>query len=356
MRRENTKEIPLGKIKVGGKNPIWVEAMGRENPAKIRESIREIREAQEEGCEIFRLAVPDEESLFGLSQIKKQVDLPLIADVHFNLELGIKAVQLGIDAVRVNPGTAGNKEKLEELIKVLHDKNLALRIGANTGSLPLHYREKNRVEALFDSVEELISITEKNNFRNIILSAKSTDIEETIAIYDKLSRAFSYPLHVGLTEAGEGEEGIVKSSIALGIILREGIGNNIRVSLTAPDPVSETRVAWSILEALKLRSKGLEIISCPTCARRKGDVVALTRDFKRKVKERKIKIVGKVAIMGCEVNGPGEAREADWGLAFAPRGKALLFSRGERIKMVKQEEAEEELIRLITKEMEEKKP
>ncbi len=356
MKRENTWEVPLGKIKVGGTNPIWVEAMGRESPAKVSESIREIKEAQEEGCEIFRLAVPDEESLFGLSQIKKQVDLPLIADVHFRLDLGVKAAQLGIDAVRVNPGTVGNQEKLEELIKILQDKNLTLRLGANTGSIPPRYRKKNRVEALFDSLKELLAIPEKFNFRNIILSAKSTDVEETIAIYDKLSQAFFYPLHVGLTEAGEGEEGIVKSSIALGIILREGIGNNIRVSLTAPTPVLETRIAWSILEALKLRSRGLEIISCPTCARRKGDVVMLTRHFKQKVKERKIKMVGKVAIMGCEVNGPGEAKEADWGIAFATKGRALLFSRGERIKLVKQEEAEEELINLIIKEMEEKKP
>ncbi|HXL01594.1 MAG TPA: flavodoxin-dependent (E)-4-hydroxy-3-methylbut-2-enyl-diphosphate synthase [Candidatus Atribacteria bacterium] len=356
MKRENTREVSLGKIKVGGKNPIWVEAMGRESPAKVKESIEEIEKVIEEDCEIFRLAVPDEESLLGLLEIKRRIDIPLIADVHFNLDLGIKAAQLGIDAVRVNPGTAGNKKKLGELIKILQDKNLALRIGANTGSLPLHYRGKNRVEALFGSLEELVSIPEKNNFKNIILSAKSTDVEETIIIYEKLSRAFPYPLHVGLTEAGEGGEGIVKSSIALGIILREGIGNNIRVSLTATDPVLETRVAWSILEVLKLRSKGLEIISCPTCARRKGDVVALTRDFKQKVRERKIKIVGKVAIMGCEVNGPGEAKEADWGLAFAPQEKALLFSRGERIKIVRQEEAEEELISLIIKEMEEKGP
>lgn len=356
MKRENTIEVPLGKIKVGGKNPIWVEAMGREHPAQVERSIQEIKRVVEEGGEIFRLAIPDEDALLGLSQIKNQIDIPLVADVHFNLDLGIKAAQLGIDAVRINPGTAGNKKKLEELIKIIQDKNLALRLGANTGSLPPHHQKENRVEALFHSLEELISILEKNNFKNIILSAKSTDVEETIAIYDKLSQTFPYPLHVGLTEAGEGEEGIVKTSIALGIILREGVGNNIRVSLTAPDPALETRVAWNILKALKLRARGLEIISCPTCARRKGDVVALTRNLKQKVREKKIEVIGKVAIMGCEVNGPGEAKEADWGIAFAPRGKALLFSRGEIIKMIGQEEAEEELLQMLIKEMEEKKP
>ncbi|MCX7668118.1 MAG: flavodoxin-dependent (E)-4-hydroxy-3-methylbut-2-enyl-diphosphate synthase [Atribacterota bacterium] len=347
MNREMTREVPLGRIKVGGKNPIWVEAMGRRYPAEMRECLQEIAAAQEAGCEIFRIAVPDRESLEGLKEIKKHVHVPLIADVHFDLRLGIEAIFLGVDAVRVNPGTVGNRTNFEELLEAVKLKNVTLRLGANTGSIPFRFKGKDRVKALFESIEESVGVIEEKGIYNIILSAKSTDVEETISIYEKLASTFPYPLHVGLTEAGSGLEGIMKSTIALGILLREGIGNNIRVSLTASQPVLETKVAWILLESLGLRCRNIQIISCPTCARRRGNVVSLVHGLKRITQTLRLETPLKVAVMGCEVNGPGEAREADWGLALSKNHKAVLFAKGEIVEVVPQEIALAKLLQRI---------
>lgn len=339
MKREETREVPLGKIKIGGKNPIWVEAMGRTHPAEVKKCLQEIERAQKAGCEIFRLAIPDNEALEGVKEIKPYVRISLVADVHFDLRLGIGAARAGIEAIRVNPGTIGSRKNLEELLETVQASGTAIRLGANTGSIPSRFKGKDRVEALIDSLSESVAIMEARGFQNIILSAKSTEVEETIVVYERLSALFSYPLHLGLTEAGSGIEGITRSAIALGVLLREGIGNNIRISLTASQPILETRAAWAILESLGLRYRNIQIISCPTCARKRGNVVSLVHELKRKIEGFGQEKPVKIAVMGCEVNGPGEAREADWGVALSKGHKAVLFARGEIIEIVPQDMA-----------------
>lgn len=344
--RKIKQVVPLGNLKVGGENPIWVEAMARNHPGDLQAFARELIEVQKAGCEIFRVAVPDQRAVEGLAEMKKKSNMPLVADIHFNLELGIKCIKLGVDAVRINPGTIGSLGKLDRLISFTQEKGSTIRLGANTGSIPKKFSGKERVSALFDSMEEMVNFLESKKFNRIILSAKSTEVEETIEIYRKLDQSFSYPLHLGLTEAGEGWEGVVKSSLAVGTLLREGIGDNIRISLTNDNPVQETQVAWSILRSLNLRKRGIEIISCPTCARKKGNVVSLVKALREFFSWFPTSTPLKIAVMGCEVNGPGEAREADLGVAFSPRG-LVLFSQGEILKIVGPEEMFIELIKLI---------
>jgi (E)-4-hydroxy-3-methylbut-2-enyl-diphosphate synthase len=347
MRREETREVPLGRIKVGGKNPVWVEAMGREHPAMVEKCVREITMAEKAGCEIFRLAIPDQRALEGLKEVRKYAHLPLVADVHFDLRLGIEAARFGIEAIRINPGTIGRKADFEELLETLKSTGTTLRLGANTGSIPSRLRGQDRIKALFESMVNSVEVIERKGIKNIILSAKSTEVEETISIYEKLSATFTYPLHVGLTEAGSGIEGIIKSTVALGILLRTGIGNNIRVSLTSSSPVLETKVAWTLLESMGLRYRNIQIISCPTCARKRGNVVSLVHEFKKATEGFRPGLPLKVAIMGCEVNGPGEAKEADWGLALSKNHRAALFAKGEVVEVVSQEMALRKLLEKI---------
>jgi len=346
MKRDNTLQVLLGSVVIGGHSPVSVESMGRIYPGRIEECLSEIQAAALAGSDCFRIAVPDEEALLGLLQLKKYSPLPLIADVHFSPTIALKAVQAVIDGIRINPGTWESKLQYHQLIDWLKEGNSVLRLGANTGSLPSHLQKKGRVEALLDSLIEMVEIPQKKGFNRIILSAKSTDIQETIETYERLADTFSYPLHVGLTEAGEGMEGIVKSTIALGTILQKGIGNNIRVSLTSPNPVLESQVAVQILCGVGLRQRGIEIISCPTCARTRGDVISLVREIKKIIQTMPASPKLKLAIMGCEVNGPGEAKEADLGLAFG-KSTALLFVHGKIIKTVQQRDALNELIKQL---------
>ncbi len=346
MKREETLRVQIGSVGIGGDCPVSVESMGRIHPSRIENCLTEIGAAACAGSEIFRIAVPDNTALSGLIEVKKKTPLPLIADIHFRPDIALQAARAGIDGIRINPGTFKDSGKYDQLIDIMHDNQQVLRLGANTGSLPPHHRQKERVKALFESITEALELPEKKGFRQIILSAKSTDIDETIQIYDWLAHSFPYPLHVGLTEAGEGTEGIVKSVIALGCILQKGLGNNIRVSLTSSDPVLESRVAVQILKSLGLRSKGIEVISCPTCARTKGDVVSFVREIKKEIASIHSPKPLKLAIMGCEVNGPGEAREADIGLAFG-KSTALFFVRGKVVKTVQQQNALLELLDML---------
>lgn len=351
MRRRRTREVPLGSLIVGGNHPIWIEAMGRKHPGDWEACLEEIDKAVSRGCEIFRVAVFDEDGITGLREIRKRRrTIPLVADIHFTVQLAFQAVEAGVDAIRVNPGTVHDRRALEALIEVARDQGVTLRIGANTGSLPRVLRAKERCEALFESVAEFVSLAEKKGMERLILSAKSPDVEETVRVYEMLSKSFSYPLHIGLTEAGSGIEGIVKSSIALGILLQKGIGDTLRVSLTSRSPVLEVEVGWEILKALGIRSRGVVVVSCPTCARVRGDVVSCVREFRRVLAafEETGRVPAlKVAIMGCEVNGPGEAKEADFGLALSAGEKAVLFARGEVIAVVPQKEGLARLISLV---------
>lgn len=348
MKRRKTQEVPLGSLIVGGGHPIWVEAMGRKHPGDWKACLREIDQAFSKGCEIFRIAVFDEEGVAGLREIrKKRQNLPLVADIHFTVQLAFQAIEVGVDAIRINPGTVPNQLVLERLIEFARDRGVVLRIGANAGSLPHVFRGKERSQALFESIAECVNLAEKKGMKHLILSAKSSSVEETVTVYRKLHENFSYPLHIGLTEAGSGIEGIVKSSVALGILLEEGIGDTLRVSLTSKNPVLEVAVGWEILKALGLRSRGVRIVSCPTCARVRGDVVSFVREFRKAIAPFEEALELTVAIMGCEVNGPGEAKEADFGLALSAGGKAVLFARGEIVAVVSQKEGIDRLASLV---------
>lgn len=348
MTRRKTQEVPLGPITVGGEHPIWVEAMGRKHPGDWKACLEEIDRASSRGCEIFRIAVFDEEGIAGLREIRRRREsFPLVADIHFRAQLAFQAIEAGVDAVRVNPGTFPNRRMLESLIEVARDRGIALRIGTNVGSLPPALRGKERSEALFESIVECVNLAERKGMRRLILSAKSSDVEETVAVYRKLSEHFPYPLHIGLTEAGSGVEGIVRSSVALGILLAEGIGDTLRVSLTSRNPILEVEVGWEILRALGVRSRGVRVVSCPTCARARGDVVSFVREFRKATVSLEGDLELTVAIMGCEVNGPGEAKEADFGLALSAGGKAVLFAHGKVVATVLQREGIEKLISLV---------
>ncbi|MGQ9622651.1 MAG: flavodoxin-dependent (E)-4-hydroxy-3-methylbut-2-enyl-diphosphate synthase [Candidatus Caldatribacteriaceae bacterium] len=350
MRRKRTREVPLGSLVVGGEHPIWVEAMGRTHPGEWKRCLEEMEKAASSGCEIFRVAVFDEKAVEGLKVIKGQKrGIPLVADIHFDLSFALSAIKAGVDAVRINPGTAKNKSVVKSLINLARERNVVLRLGANTGSLPSYLKGEKRSDALFESVGEYVELARAQGMENLILSAKSTEVEETVEVYRRLSEAFPYPLHIGLTEAGGGIQGIVKSAVAIGILLFEGIGDTLRVSLTSRSPVLEAEVAWKILESLGIRSKDVTLISCPTCARRRGDVVSFVQRFRQKMAGFKVPegVAIKVAIMGCEVNGPGEAKEADFGLALSKDGKAVLFARGSVLEVVSQEEGVEKLLTMV---------
>lgn len=348
MKRRTTQEVPLGSLVVGGTYPIWVEAMGRKHPGDWEACLEEMDRAFSQGCEIFRVALFDEAGVSGLREIRRRrPGFPLVADIHFTIDLAFQAIEAGIDAVRVNPGTVPDRKTLESLVAFARDRGVALRIGANVGSLPRTLRGKPRDEALFESIAECVNLAEKKGMTRLILSAKSSSVPETIAVYRKLSEHFSYPLHIGLTEAGSGIEGIVKSSVALGILLAEGIGDTLRVSLTSRNPILEVAVGWEILKAFGIRSRGVTVISCPTCARARGDVVSFVREFRKATATLEVASGLTVAIMGCEVNGPGEAKDADFGLALGPGGKAVLFARGEVVAVLPQEEGIRQLVALV---------
>ncbi len=347
MRRQETLTITLGRVEVGGNHSVSVEAMGRVHPSRYEEALQEIEAAEEAGCEIFRLAVPDVDALEGLKKIKQKTQVPLVADIHFSPRLALAVCESGVEAIRVNPGTMGSKNQYRELLLRLEDNGCVLRLGANAASLPKTYHHMKPAEALFLCISEWLEEPQKLSFHNIILSAKSSSLEANEESARKLSRFFPYPLHLGLTEAGEGVSGIVKSTLGIGSLLREGIGNTIRVSLTSINPVLETQVGVSILNVLGLRKQGLEIISCPTCARKKGDVVLFVCELKKRLGGLKQTKPLTVAVMGCEVNGPGEAREADVGLAFG-RERAVIFSKGIVERTVPHREGVEALLEAIT--------
>ncbi len=346
MKRHDTAEVFLGKLGVGGSHPVSVEAMGRTHPSRYRDTLDEIRLAQEAGCEIFRLAIPDEESLEGLKKITAESPLPLVADIHFAPQLALSAAGSGVGAVRVNPGTMGERAQYRELVLRLADYGCVLRLGANAASLPKAFQKMKPSQALVCCIAEWLEEPLKLSFHNIILSAKSSSIEVNEEASRNLSHSFPYPIHIGLTEAGEGTDGIIQSTLGIGMLLREGIGNTIRVSLTSSSPVLETQVGVGILNALGLRRRGFQIISCPTCARKKGDVVLLVCELKKRLGKLKQTVPLTVAVMGCEVNGPGEAREADVGLAFG-RERAVIFSRGVVVETVPHREGMEALLESI---------
>ncbi|MEN6437430.1 MAG: flavodoxin-dependent (E)-4-hydroxy-3-methylbut-2-enyl-diphosphate synthase [Syntrophobacter sp.] len=333
MRRRPSRQIHIGDVAVGGDAPVSVQSMTNTDTRDRRSTVDQIKRLEDAGCEIVRVAVPDQEAADQLAAIKKSIRIPLIADIHFDYRLAINAITSGADAIRINPGNIGGAEKVIKVIAAARQRDVPVRIGVNSGSVEKDLLEKYGhpgPEAMVESALRHIRFFEDNDFGLLKISLKSSDVIDTIASYRLLAEKTDYPFHLGVTEAGTVVGGAIKSALGIGFLLFEGIGDTLRVSLTA-DPEKEMHVAWSILRSLKLRQRGVELVSCPTCGRTEINLIPLVEEAEARL--RNIKTPLKVAIMGCVVNGPGEAREADVGVAGG-RGIGILFKRGERIEKV----------------------
>lgn len=346
--RRNTKKIKVGNVYIGGDAPISVQSMTNSDTRNIEKTVNQIIELENAGCEIIRLAVPDMEAAQAIRKIKSQIHIPMVADIHFDYLLALKAMENGVDGLRINPGNIGNEIRVKEVINSAKYYGIPIRVGVNSGSLEKKLLEKYgkpTPDALVASALGHIAILENNGFYETAISVKTSNVMDTIESYRILSQKSDYPLHIGVTESGTIFRGTIKSSIGIGVLLSEGIGDTIRVSLT-DDPVEEIRVGIEILKACGLKKKGMEIISCPTCGRTNIDLINIAKAAE--------KILGKmdkqitVAIMGCAVNGPGEAREADIGIAGG-NGEGLIFKKGVIIKKVSEENLLTELVEEIKK-------
>jgi len=346
QNRKMTRQIRVGDVPVGGMAPISVQSMTNTRTEDILKTVHQINDLEEAGCEIVRVAVPSLEAARAITAIKKGIHIPLIADIHFDYKLAILAAQSGADGLRINPGNIGSKDRIKEVVDCAKDYGLPIRIGVNSGSLEQDILDKyNGVtpEAMVESGMRHIELLTDLDFHNIKISLKASDVYRTLTAYRLLSSKVDFPLHVGVTEAGSLYPGIVKSSLGIGMLLSEGIGDTIRVSLTR-DPVDEIRVAYEILSALNLRRRGPEIISCPTCGRCSIDLFSIVEKVEDALKNSRVPI--KIAIMGCVVNGPGEAREADIGVAGG-KGIGILFSKGQVIKKFHESELVDVLLNEI---------
>ena len=344
--RKKTRTIHVGKVPVGGGHPISVQSMTKTDTRDVPATVKQIRGLEKAGCDIIRLAMPDMDAAKALGKIKKAVNIPMIADIHFDWRLALEAIKQGVDGLRINPGNIGARWKVKEIVAAAKDKNLPIRIGVNAGSLEKELLQKYghpTPQALVESAAGHINILEGLKFRDIKVSLKASNVPTTVEAYRLFSKKFKYPLHVGISEAGPPSTGIIKSSVGIGILLSEGIGDTIRVSLTA-EPVEEIRTAYGILNSLGLRKRGAEIISCPTCGRCNINLKGLAAKVESKLKSIDKPIT--VAVMGCIVNGPGEAREADFGIAGG-KGRGILFRKGKIIKTVKEDRLLAELLKEI---------
>ncbi|MDK2901641.1 MAG: (E)-4-hydroxy-3-methylbut-2-enyl-diphosphate synthase [Thermosediminibacterales bacterium] len=345
MRRK-TRQIMLGKVPIGGHAPISVQTMTNTKTSDVQRTIDQIRDVQQFGCDIIRVAVPDEQAAGAISHIKKAVSIPLVADIHFNYELALKAIDAGADGLRINPGNIGNIDKVEKVVKKAKNHKIPIRIGVNAGSLEKDILEKYKfptAEGMVESALRHIRILEKLDFKEIKISLKSSDVMTTIRAYKLLADKVDYPFHLGITEAGTLWSGTIKSAVGLGSLLAQGIGDTIRVSLTG-DPREEVKVGLEILKVLGLRKRGVEIISCPTCGRCKIDLIKIANEIQDKTSLINYPI--KIAVMGCVVNGPGEAKEADLGVTGG-NGVGIIFKKGKVIKKVPEGLIVDELLKEI---------
>ena len=347
MNRKNTRAVNVGGVIVGGNHPIVIQSMTNTPTEDVAQTVNQILELEREGCQIVRLAIPTQEAAIAVKKIKKKVNIPLVADIHFNHILALEVMKNGIDALRINPGNIGGEEKVKAVIRMAKEKKIPIRIGVNGGSLDKKVLSEDRtvVESMIQSALEHISILENMDFYDIVVSLKASDIFRSIGAYTRFSEISSYPLHLGITESGGVRSGAVKSAIGIGSLLMNGIGDTIRVSLTA-NPVEEVIIAKDILKSLDLYDKDIKIISCPTCGRTKIDLIPLAERIEKAVKDIHKPIT--LAIMGCAVNGPGEAREADIGIAGGI-GEAILFKKGEVVRKIKEVDIEVELLKEIEK-------
>lgn len=337
MVRRKTRQISVGSVKIGGDAPISIQSMTKTDTRDVQRTIHQIRRLEEAGCEIVRVAVVDEEAARAIGRIKRRIRIPLIADIHFHAHLALKALEWGADGLRINPGNIGGREKLKQIVLEAKRREVPIRIGVNSGSIEKTFLDRfggPTAEAMVESALQTLAWMEDLGFYQIKVSLKASDVPRTVEAYRCFSRRSDYPLHVGVTEAGMGRGAIVKSAVGIGILLSEGIGDTLRVSLTG-DPVEEVRVGYEILQALKIRRRGVEIISCPTCGRCEVNLVPLVKQLEKAVE--KVSTPMTVAVMGCVVNGPGEAREADVGIA-AGRGAGVLIKKGRVIRKVSEKE------------------
>lgn len=331
MERRKTRKIKIGKVSIGADSPIVVQSMLKTDPENIQQTLSQATELKKVGCELIRMALPHEDSCKIIPFFKKEIGVPLIGDIHFNHKIALRAMELGIDAIRINPGTINNVRKVKEIGRVAIETKTPLRIGFNVGSVEKKILKKYgrpNADAMVESALYYTKLFEDIGWTELKVSLKASDIFQTVDAYKKFSEQSDYPLHIGITEAGPVFSGVIKSSIGIGILLYEGIGDTIRVSLTG-NPVLEVAAAYHILRSMGLRKKGINIISCPTCGRCKTNLMEIVEDFEKET--RHFEGYLNVALMGCEVNGPGEAKEADIGIAFGAN-KAVLFSKGVIIK------------------------
>lgn len=331
MYRDMTRQVMVGNVPIGGTAPITIQSMTNTRTEDTAATVKQIHELTDAGCQIIRCAVPNFEAAEAIPRIKSQISIPLVADIHFDYKLAIAAIENGADKIRINPGNIGDPDKIQAIVEKAIEHHVPIRIGVNSGSLEKELIRKYggvTAEGLVESAIDKIQMIERFGLKDIIISIKSSDVMMCIKAYELMVDATDYPLHVGITEAGPLSSGIIKSSVGLGVILHKGIGNTIRVSLTG-DRVEEVKTAQKVLSALGLRKCGIEVISCPTCGRTQIDLIRLANQVETLVAGYELNL--KVAVMGCVVNGPGEAREADLGIAGG-RGEGLLFKKGQIIR------------------------
>lgn len=337
MTRNETKQIRIGDVWIGGGHPIAIQSMTNTKTEDVEATVAQILRLEKAGCEIIRCAVPTEEAALALRGIKKRIHIPLVADIHFDYRLAIAAIENGADKIRINPGNIGSKDRVRMVVEKAKEKNIPIRVGVNSGSLEKDLVEKYggvTAEGIVESALDKVHMIEEMGYDNLVVSIKSSDVLMCVKAHELIARECPYPLHVGITESGTLMSGNIKSSIGLALILNQGIGDTIRVSLTG-DPVEEIKSAKLILRTLGLRKGGIEVVSCPTCGRTKIDLIGLANKVEQMVADIPLDI--KVAVMGCVVNGPGEAKEADIGIAGGI-GEGLLIKKGEIVKKVKEEE------------------
>lgn len=348
INRKETKKVYVGNVPIGGNSFISIQSMTNTNTKDVKSTVSQIKKLENAGCDIIRMAVNDLEDAAALREIKKEINIPIISDIQFNYKLALAACENESDAIRLNPGNIGASWKVKEVVEACKFHNIPIRVGVNSGSVKQEFLDKfngvNASSICYSALEE-IELLEKNNFYDIAVSLKASSVNLTIESYRKFSEMSNYPLHLGVTEAGSPKKGIVKSAIGIGTLLAEGIGDTIRVSLTS-DPLDEVIAGKDILNALDLRRDGIDLISCPTCARTKVDLIEIVNKAEEKLYSMDKNL--KVAIMGCPVNGPGEAREADIGIACG-HGEGLIFSKGEIIKKVPEDMLLSELLSEIEK-------
>lgn len=332
-----TREIAVGTVKIGGGNPIAVQSMTNTKTEDVQATVAQIDRLVQAGCDIVRVAVPTMQAAEAVGQIKRQVSIPVVADIHFDYRLAVAAAENGADKIRINPGNIGSRERIQAVVDTCRQRNIPIRVGVNSGSLEKHLLEKYggvTPEALVESALDKVGIIEDMGYDNLVISIKTTDVLNCIKAHEIIAGRTDYPLHVGITESGTVMSGSIKSAVGIGAILYQGIGDTIRVSLTG-DPVEEIHAANLILKSLGLKKSGITVVSCPTCGRTQIDLIGLASQVEKMVQEFDLDI--KVAVMGCAVNGPGEAKEADIGIAGGV-GEGLLIKKGEIVKKVPEDE------------------